>query len=73
MGDILLKKMMLRYMFDVGNQTVPRKAMRWALSISPEMPEKDILLPGMCLPGLVRYIHRCFSLQVMPEPFIALL
>jgi hypothetical protein len=31
------------------------------------------LFPGMCFPGLVRYIQRCLSLQVIPEFFMALL
>lgn len=62
------------YVSDVRSfQTVPRKAMRCAFSVSPEIPAKLILLPGICFPGLSRYIQRCLSLQVTPDPFMALL
>lgn len=47
--------------------------MRWAFSVYPAIPAKDILLPEMYFPGLVRYIQRCLSDQVMPDPFMALL
>lgn len=50
-----------------------RKAIRLALSASPGNPANDILLPGMCLPGFAKYRNKCFSVQVMPDPFMALL
>jgi hypothetical protein len=47
--------------------------MRLARSPSPASPAKDILLPGTCLPGFFRYRNKCFSVQLNPADFIALL
>ena len=50
-----------------------RYEIKLALSYSPARPAKDILLPGMYLPGFKRYINKCFYDQTNPAPFKALL
>lgn len=49
------------------------KAITLALSCSEARPAKDILFPGMCFPGLAKYTNKCFSDQITPQFFMALL
>jgi hypothetical protein len=50
-----------------------RKAIKLALSSSPAKPAKDILFPGIYLPGFNKYWNMCFYDQMKPAPFKALL